>query len=57
MGLSTAIVGSEARRGRLPELELLLAQVMVGMQGDDEARGDLPGGSEGKRGTEVDEGN
>ena len=54
--LSTAPGGSEERLGRLPRARAL-ARSGHGGQGDGEARGDLPGGGEGKGGTEVDEGN
>ena len=47
-------VGGAARK--LPRARAL-ARSGHGGQGDGEARGDLPGGGEGKRGTEVDEGN
>ena len=50
--LSTATGESEVRRGRLPRARAL-ARSGHGGQGDGEARGDLPGGGEGERGTEV----
>ena len=54
--LSRGSRGLEACSWMLPQARDL-TRPEHGGQGDGEARGDLPGSGEGKRGTEVDEGN